>query len=581
MRMLPYVALATVAVLLVPVALVWWLRAAGVVTSDWICLALAMVLAVAVSGVGSACWTRREGCEGVVFSDLLLWGWIRRMRMEGQLANAAKLLGLMSRSAAPDADAASIERRGELLEALAAALDAQDPYTDGHSRRVARHAAMIARELHLGDDQVQRIRSAGAVHDVGKLRIPAALLTKPDQLTADEFQIVKGHATEGAAMVAALGDPELEAIVRHHHERWDGGGYPSGLHGANIPLGARVIAVADTFDAITSIRPYRAGARHKQALEVLEREAGSQLDPAVVRAFLRYYTGRKGSVMRAALAVIPQRLFGWMNGNMHAAGNVSFGELAASTGSVLTAGLAALGAATAVGVAHSHLQGPPGSPQVAALGMAPAAGATPGGTHTTPAGAAGLAAAGNGAGGPASSGLPPSGPGSAVGSQGGRLTAGQLHPGGAGGAGASSPATPPPGRNRPPAGPGGGSGGSGGGSSPGGSGAPGGAPSAPAPPGGSPGTVGPPPTGTGTPGASGTPAGGSSGEPTGTGTPDTPPPPGGDSSGGDTGPPAGNPGGDQGGPPSGPTTKDECKDGGYAQWGFRNQGQCIASVNRH
>jgi hypothetical protein len=144
--------------------------------------------------------------------------------------------------------------------------------------------------------------------------VPRAILTKPDRLTDAEFALVKRHAADGAVMVADLDDPKLTAIVRHHHERIDGTGYPDALAGPDIPLGARVIAVADTFDAITSTRAYRKPRTHKQALEVLEREAGTQLDAAAVAAFVSYYSAGRSVGFASALATAPQRLLSGIGG---------------------------------------------------------------------------------------------------------------------------------------------------------------------------------------------------------------------------------------------------------------------------
>jgi putative nucleotidyltransferase with HDIG domain len=580
MRMLPQVAVATSLVVLVPVALVWWLRAAGVVTSSWMCVLVAMALSIFVSGVASAFWKRRQGAERALFSELLLWGWLRRVRLERRIAHVVELLGAQSRDA-------SATNHGELLRALASALDAQDPYTEGHSRRVARHAAMVARELGLSDDQVQRVGTAAAMHDVGKLRIPAALLTKPDVLTTDEFEIVKSHATEGAAMVAGLGDEELAKIVRHHHERFDGRGYPSGLRGEEIPLGARIVAVADTFDAITSIRAYRPAAQHKQALDLLLRGAGTQLDPAAVRAFLRYYAGRKGSVLWAALAVAPQRLFAWMHGNAGSSGNVAFGELAATVGSVVTVGLAAMGTAAAVAVKHHHstprnliAQGPAAASVTPRSGRLPLPGssssiaqrrsAAPRRSVTALSGNRAVRAARGALG----------SPGSAAPSHVSRLAGGQAPsgtaPAGGSAGGAGSPPTPQAGHagvpnshhQRPGGGSGAASGGGSGTTPAGGSSA---TPAAnPAPPASAPVASVPPSSGTtaaapvaasGSPAATGAPVTGSSGPP----------------AGGSSGTPAG---GSSGTPSqqTGPATKDDCKGGGYTRYGYRNQGQCVAAV---
>jgi HD-GYP domain-containing protein (c-di-GMP phosphodiesterase class II) len=174
----------------------------------------------------------------------------------------------------------------DLLADLSALLERRDPYTYGHSRRVAAHAGRIARAMHLPILETTRIGRAGAIHDVGKLATPRAILNNPGRLTAAEFAVLKHHAADGAEMVAAIADARITQMVRHHHERVDGRGYPDGLAGSEIPLGARIIAVADTFDALTSDRAYRrAGSLHR-ALDVLSAQAGTQLDANAVAAFL-------------------------------------------------------------------------------------------------------------------------------------------------------------------------------------------------------------------------------------------------------------------------------------------------------
>jgi HD domain-containing protein len=340
-RYLPQVAVATATVAVVPVAAVWWLRANGVVSSPWVCIVVAITLSLSASVLGSAYWKRRRGPGDLFFSELLLWGWLRRLRVERQLANAVGMLGL-GRAAQPDDGADSIERKAQLLRQLAAALDAQDPYTDGHSRRVARHSAMVARRMGLSGEQVARIQAAAAVHDVGKLRVPAELLNKPDKLTSAEFEITKRHADGGAEIVACLGDPELTSIVRHHHERFDGTGYPSGLLGEQIPLGARIVAVADTFDAMTSVRPYRLATPHKQALDALLQVSGTQLDPGVVRAFIRCYSGNRAILVWTLLAVSPQRALASVRGNSVGPRNVSFGTIGSGTAAAAAIGAAAI-----------------------------------------------------------------------------------------------------------------------------------------------------------------------------------------------------------------------------------------------
>jgi putative nucleotidyltransferase with HDIG domain len=171
------------------------------------------------------------------------------------------------------------------LKQLAVRLEQRVPGSGGHSRRVAIYSSAVAKRLGLPRDQVARIRRAAALHDIGKVETPAAIVNKPGPLSEAEFAVVRRHAVVGALMVAGLGDEELAAIVRHHHERLDGGGYPDGLAGEEIPLGARIVAVADTFDALASTRPYRPAKRHREAIALLDAEAGAQLDPEVVGAF--------------------------------------------------------------------------------------------------------------------------------------------------------------------------------------------------------------------------------------------------------------------------------------------------------
>lgn len=181
------------------------------------------------------------------------------------------------------------------LDRLTAALDGRVPGYFAHSRRVARLAASTAKELGLPGEGVTRVRRAGTLHDVGKSEIPVEILSKPGPLTSQEFAVVKQHAVAGARMVArSTGDEELAEMVRHHHERYDGDGYPDGLLGDEIPVGARIVAVADTFDAITSPRPYRPAMSHREALALLDREAGGQLDPQVIGAFRARYSGIRG-----------------------------------------------------------------------------------------------------------------------------------------------------------------------------------------------------------------------------------------------------------------------------------------------
>ena len=170
--------------------------------------------------------------------------------------------------------------------ALAAAVEAKDTYTAGHATRVTAYALSIAEEV--GGIDVLRFRLAGDLHDVGKIGVPDVVLNKPGRLTDEEMEQVRRHPETGARILEPLIDDALVlGVVRWHHERWDGLGYPDRLSGEEIPLPARVLAVADTLDAMTSHRAYRSGVPWDAALAEIRRCAGTQFDPAVVEAFER------------------------------------------------------------------------------------------------------------------------------------------------------------------------------------------------------------------------------------------------------------------------------------------------------
>lgn len=174
----------------------------------------------------------------------------------------------------------------ELLLALAEATDMRDPYVAGHSAEVARYAVLIAQALELSDEVIDRVRRGGLLHDIGKLGIPEAILFKPAQLTDSEYNIVKRHANLGGRILQRLPSLRpLQMAVRHHHERYDGMGYPSGLFGRDIPIEARILAVADAVEAMASDRPYRRAMSASAILNEIHRHTGSQFDPEIVTAF--------------------------------------------------------------------------------------------------------------------------------------------------------------------------------------------------------------------------------------------------------------------------------------------------------
>ncbi|MFL5801204.1 MAG: HD-GYP domain-containing protein [Roseiflexaceae bacterium] len=175
-----------------------------------------------------------------------------------------------------------------ILESMADAVDLRDPYTGGHSRRVAEYCAGILRQLELAGSEVDLIIAAARVHDIGKIGVPDHILNKLGSFTDEERAIMETHPDRGADLLARYPDFARGVdIVRHHHEGWDGAGYPSKLAGYAIPFGARVIAVADSYDAMTSDRPYRRGMTPARAVQILREGCGGQWDTTIVEAFLR------------------------------------------------------------------------------------------------------------------------------------------------------------------------------------------------------------------------------------------------------------------------------------------------------
>jgi HD-GYP domain-containing protein (c-di-GMP phosphodiesterase class II) len=171
------------------------------------------------------------------------------------------------------------------LESLLEALKKHDPYTAGHSRRVSSYGALVARLLGLSERQIEIVRRAGLAHDVGKLAVPRDLLAKNVGLTREEFERIRTHSVAGGSLVERIEDgAELAPIVTHHHEHWDGNGYPHGLMGSDIPLEARIILVVDAFDAMTTARPYDPRISSGAALKEIVHCSGQQFDPLAVEA---------------------------------------------------------------------------------------------------------------------------------------------------------------------------------------------------------------------------------------------------------------------------------------------------------
>ena len=176
----------------------------------------------------------------------------------------------------------------ELLKMLANAIDARDPYVYGHSARVAEYAVVIARQMNLPPERIELLRRAALLHDVGKIGLPEGVLNKNGSLTAEEFEIMKQHALAADGILGVCHNLQsLVPIVRSHHERWDGKGYPAGLRGDEIPLESRILMLADAVEAMASDRTYHRAKGVEEILAEVQGAAGSQFDPTVAEAFAR------------------------------------------------------------------------------------------------------------------------------------------------------------------------------------------------------------------------------------------------------------------------------------------------------
>lgn len=174
------------------------------------------------------------------------------------------------------------------MEALARTLEAKDRYTRGHSGRVAEYTVRLATALGIEVPQVESLRLASVLHDLGKIGIRDEVLNKPGRLTPEEYDLIKQHPLIAVQILQPLAVvQDIIPWIKHHHERYDGGGYPDGLAGENIPLGARIIALADSFDAMTSHRPYRRALPLEVALEEVRQGAGRQFDPQLAKVWLK------------------------------------------------------------------------------------------------------------------------------------------------------------------------------------------------------------------------------------------------------------------------------------------------------
>lgn len=178
----------------------------------------------------------------------------------------------------------------EIIECIVSALDAKDPYTAGHSERVSDMALALSELLELDQDEIEKIHIAAHLHDIGKIGVPDAVLHKPEKLSGEEWEAMKKHPKTGADILSKSRHlNELKDIVLYHHERFDGKGYPHGLKGEEIPMGARIIAICDSIDAMTSVRGYRKAYSLKECYEEIKKNLGVMYDPKIGALALKHW----------------------------------------------------------------------------------------------------------------------------------------------------------------------------------------------------------------------------------------------------------------------------------------------------
>ena len=228
----------------------------------------------------------------IALAALLLW-----LVLRGVYVRSSRQI--MSQSHALGAALAETERTYDTtLQALSNALDVRESETEGHSRRVVEYMELIIAQMHVAPDHLATLRRGALLHDIGKIGVPDNVLRKPAALSEAEWVVMKRHPEHGARIISQI--PFLEdvsRIVRHHHERWDGKGYPDGIASSAIPLGARIFAVADSFDAMTSDRPYRRAMMVENARAEVARCRGTQFDPEIVDAFARVPVERLDAIV--------------------------------------------------------------------------------------------------------------------------------------------------------------------------------------------------------------------------------------------------------------------------------------------
>jgi putative nucleotidyltransferase with HDIG domain len=265
-------------------------------TITWAMVALALALALGVWLAGSIARPVNQLAEtarAFARGDFAARADIRSHSELGELAQTYNRMSDQIQDHIKRLHAAALENQELFLgtiKALASAIDEKDPYTRGHSDRVSRYSVMIAKELGLDPREVRHVEIGSLLHDVGKIGIDDRILRKPTVLTEEEYRYMKQHPEKGASMLAPIKNmKDVNPAVKHHHERWDGGGYPSGLKADEIPLIARIVNVADTFDAMTTNRPYQKSMSYDKAVARLKELSGTAHDPKMVEIVAKLY----------------------------------------------------------------------------------------------------------------------------------------------------------------------------------------------------------------------------------------------------------------------------------------------------
>lgn len=262
-------------------------------TAYWVAVALLLAIAAAIvfaSGIAHPIRLLAERTREIAQGNYQQRVELKTHNEIGELAENFNVMSSSIEHAVEQLKKAAHENSLLFLNSvrmLAAAIDAKDPYTRGHSERVARYSIGIGKNLTLPEKEMRNLRISALLHDVGKIGIDDRILRKPGALSDDEFEVMKGHPAKGAAIMSGVAQLiDIIPGMKYHHEKWSGGGYPDGLEGEQIPMQARIVAIADTFDAMTTNRPYQKAMELSYVVEKIKSFAGTRFDPRVVDAFV-------------------------------------------------------------------------------------------------------------------------------------------------------------------------------------------------------------------------------------------------------------------------------------------------------